>query len=298
MHLRSALRTDRMCKALTGLSVREFTNLTADFSWNYQEFEAKRKKARKRKLGGGRDSKIETIEEKLFYILWYMKNYPTFDAASFLVGFARGNACTWMHLLLPILEQTMRRKLILPQRRISDPEEFLRLFPEAREVFADGIERSIQRARSKKKQQKTYSGKKKMHTRKSVVVTDNKKKILVLTKQKSGRRHDKRLADKESIFEQLPKGIDAYADTAFDGEQRVHQRLYIPKKKPKGRQLTAQEKDMNKIISSFRVVVEHAIGGMKRYRCLSEKLRNKKAFIDDHFILLTAGLWNYHLAST
>jgi len=297
MYIASALRTERMCKALTGLSIHEFKVLVSDFSFYYKEFEAKKKKRRLRKVGGGRDSKIESIEEKLFYVLWYMKTYPTFDVASFNVGFARSSACTWMHDLLPILELTMKRKFVLPQRKISDPEEYFRLFPEAKEVFVDAVERLKQRPKKKKAQQKAYSGKKKAHTRKSVVVTDAKKRILVVTKQKSGRRHDKRLADKESIFEMIPEEISVMSDTGFIGEARVHPNILIPKKKTKKNPLTEDEKEMNKLISSYRVIVEHAIGGIKRYRCMSEKLRNHKAFIDDKFILLSAGLWNYHLAS-
>lgn len=298
MQIRSALRTDRMCKSLTGLRVSEFNDLAADFSWNYHAYEATRITERKRKLGGGRGSKIETIEEKLFYVLFYLKTYPTFDMASFYVGFARSKAHKWAHILFPILEQTMKRKLVLPQRKISSREEFERLYPEVKEVFADGIERSIQRSRNKKKQNKTYSGKKKQHTRKSVVVTDKKKRILVVTKQKSGRRHDKRLADKENIFEMIPQEIPIFIDTAFIGEQKVHPNIYIPKKKTKKRPLTDDEKEMNTLISSYRVLVEHAIGGIKRYKCLAEKLRNRKAYIDDTFILLSAGLWNYHLQSS
>jgi hypothetical protein len=297
MYIASALRTDRMCKALTGLTVSEFNNLAVDFEWNYKEYEAKRKKDRVRKIGGGRTSKLETVKEKLFYVLWYMKTYPTFDVASFSVGFARSSACTWMHDLLPILEQTMKRKLVLPVRRISDPEEYFRLFPEAKEVFVDAVERLKQRPKKKKAQNKTYSGKKKAHTRKSVVVTDKKKRILVVTKQKSGRRHDKRLADKESVFEMIPKKITVFTDTGFQGEQKTHPNICMPKKKSKGNPLTYDEKEMNKLISSYRVLVEHAIGGIKRFRCMSEKLRNRKAFIDDTFILLSSGLWNYHLAS-
>ena len=297
MNIGAALRTDRMCKALIGLTVSEFEDLVVDFSWNYQEYEAKRKPNRKRKLGGGRGSYLKNEQEKLFYALWYLKTYPTFDVASFYVGFHRTKACDWAHLLFPILETTMKRKLVLPQRRISSPEEFEKLYPEVKEVFVDGGERVRQRPRKKKAAQKAYSGKKKQHTRKSVVVTDNKKKVLVITKQKSGRRHDKRLADKESLFEMIPKGITVYADTGFAGAQKVHPNIYIPKKKSKGKNLTYDEKETNKIISSLRVVVEHAIGGIKRYRCMSEKLRNRKPFIDDTFLLLSAGLWNYHLTS-
>ena len=286
-----------MCCALTGLKVAEFNTLVVDFEWNYKEFEAKRKIERIRKLGGGRTSKLETVREKLFYVLWYMKTYPTFDVASFSVGFARSSACYWMHDLLPILEQTMKRKLVLPVRRISDPEEYFKLFPEAKEVFVDAVERLKQRPKKKKAQQKTYSGKKKMHTRKSVVVSDKNRRILVVTKQKSGRRHDKRLADKESVFEMIPKEIIVFTDTGFQGEQKTHPNICMPKKKSKGNPLTYDEKEMNKVISSYRVLVEHAIGGLKRFRCMGEKLRNHRAYIDDTFILLSAGLWNYHLAS-
>ena len=102
MYIASALQTDRMCCALTGLKVSEFNTLVEDFERNYQEYEAKRKKNRQRKVGGGRDSKLGTSKDKLFYILWYMKTYPTFDVASFSVGFARSSACYWMHELLPI----------------------------------------------------------------------------------------------------------------------------------------------------------------------------------------------------
>jgi hypothetical protein len=286
-----------MCKATTGLTIAEFKDLIPDFSYYYKEHGAKRKKIRQRKVGGGRNSKIETIEEKLFYILWYMKTYPTFDVASFWIGFARSNACTWMHELLPVLELTMKRRFVLPERKISDPEEFLRLFPETKEIFVDGVERLKQRPKSKKAQQKAYSGKKKAHTRKSVVVTDKKKRILVLTKQKSGRRHDKRLADKDSIFEMIPNEVSVMADTGFIGAKKLHPNIFMPKKKTKKNPLSYEEREMNKLISSYRVIVEHAIGGIKRYRCMSEKLRNHKPFIDDTFILLSSGLWNYHLAS-
>src|SRR5260370_7822755 len=107
MNYQAALRTDRMSKALTGLTVCEFTDLIKDFSYYYNEHEAKRKKKRQRKVGGGRNSRIETIEEKLFYILWYMKTYPTFDVASFQVDFARSNTSPCLHKFLPILQFTI-----------------------------------------------------------------------------------------------------------------------------------------------------------------------------------------------
>ena len=67
------------------------------------------------------------------------------------------------------------------------------------------------------------------HTRKSVVVTDKKKRILVVAKQKSGRRHDKRLADKESVFEIIRQEILVFIDTAFIGEAKIHPNIrHVP----------------------------------------------------------------------
>ncbi len=295
MNIRSALRTDRMCASLTGLTVREFKDLVSDFSWNYQQAEAKRKPKRKRKPGGGRKSYIQSIEEKLFYILFYLKTYPTFDVASFLVGFNRSKACEWVQRLLPILETTLGRKLVLPQRKISSPEEFLRLYPEVKDVFGDATERKAQRPRSPKRQRKMYSGKKKIHGKKNVILADEKRKILVLTPTKSARRHDKRLADKQNLFQNIPESVSAWLDTGFQGVQKLHLNTFLPTKRRKNRPLTEDQKEENSIISSFRVIAEHAICGMKRFGCLQQTYRNKKPYFDDKFALISAGLWNYHL---
>ena len=72
----------------------------------------------------------------------------------------------------------------------------------------------------------------------------------------------------------------------------------LPKKKPKGRELTYDERESNKIISSYRVLIEHAIGGIKRYQSVTHVYRNRKKYFDDTLILLAAGLWNYHLSYT
>jgi len=51
---------------------------------------------------------------------------------------------------------------------------------------------------------------------------------------------------------------------------------------------------MNRLISSTRIVVEHAIGGMKRFGATSAIFRNKKG-VDDTFMNVCAGLWNLEL---
>lgn len=75
-----------------------------------------------------------------------------------------------------------------------------------------------------------------------MVVTDKNRKILVITKQKSGRRHNKRLADKNEIFEMLPKDIPVFVDTGFQGVQKTHKNIYMPKKEQKGDPLPTMRK--------------------------------------------------------
>jgi len=296
MSVAAALRNNRLCAALTGLQVQEFKDLVEPFSWYWREYWAAKRIDPERAFGGGRKGALKTYEEKLFAGLMYLKAYATYDVFGFHIGCDRSQACRWVAHIVPVLELTMQRKLLLPERKITSIEEFQKRFPEITELMIDGTERRRQRPKKKKSQQKTYSGKRKAHTRKNIVVTDTKRRILVLTKTKSGRRHDKRLADKESLFENIPKDIDVYTDTAFIGEEKVHRRLFLPRKKPKGKSLTEDEKITNKIISSYRVIAEHAIGGMKRYQALTQVYRNRRKYFDDTIILLSAGLWNYHLS--
>jgi hypothetical protein len=298
MSVTAALRNNRLCASLTGLQIQEFKDLVEPFGWYYQEYWAAQRKKPQRAYGAGRKGCLDTYEEKLFAGLMYLKAYATYDVFGFHIGCDRSQACRWVAHIFPVLELTMQRKLLLPKRKITSIEEFQKLFPEVKEIMVDGTERRRQRPKKKKSQQKTYSGKKKIHGRKNIVVADTKKRILVMTRTKSARRHDKRLADKEELFENIPKEVAVYADTAFVGEQTAHPRLFLPKKKPKGRKLTEDEKLTNKIISSYRVIAEHAIGGIKRYQAVTQVYRNRKPYFDDTLLLLAAGLWNYHLSYT
>ncbi|MBI2404963.1 hypothetical protein HYV22_02185 [Candidatus Gottesmanbacteria bacterium] len=60
----------------------------------------------------------------------------------------------------------------------------------------------------------------------------------------------------------------------------------------------AEEKAENRLISGIRVLSEYAIAGIKRFRSTTDVYRNKLPNMDDTFMLLSAGLWNYHLAMT
>ncbi len=85
----------------------------------------------------------------------------------------------------------------------------------------------------------------------------------------------------EELFEIFPGAKDIFIDGTETPIQRPkdeekQKESYSGKKKPRGKELTGKEKAQNKVISSIRVWVEHAIGGTKRMRITTEKFRNKK----------------------
>lgn len=296
MNISSAFRSNRLCLGLTGLSVTEFQALVSVFASALDQLMREQKPERLRKFGAGQKGGLPTGEQKLFFVLLYLKIYPTFDVASFLVGLDRSNCCRQAHFLLKVLEKTLGRKLVLPERKITSVTEFFEKFPGAKDIFIDGTERRVQKPKNQKRRKKLYSGKKKTTTRKNIIVNDENRRVLVLTPTRSGRRHDKRLFEKDIGSRNIPPDVGAWVDTGFQGMQKEHLKTYMPKKSSKEHPLTLEEKENNKLTSSIRSVAEHTIAGIKRYRATSEIYRNKLTNLDDTFMLLSTGLWNYHLS--
>lgn len=292
------LRNSRLCQAIFGTSRAKIEELLPVFSQCLRTYRLQLKPKRQRAMGGGRRGDLPTDVSKLLYILMYLKIYPTYDVLSVLSNHQRSKCGDSVQLLLPVLEMALGRKLVMPKRKASSLEEVFRRCPELKDVFMDGTERRVQRPRHIKKRNKLYSGKKKTTTRKTVVLSDEHKRILYLTPTKSGRRHDKRLADKFGIMAAIPDHVSTWTDTGFQGIQKQHSHVIMPTKRSKRHPFTEADKANNRLISSIRVVSEHAIGGMKRFKAASDVYRNKLVNMDDLMNRLCAGLWNLHLGQT
>ena len=91
-----ALRSDRTMKALTGLSRVEFQQLCPVFGQALSEQLHSRRSDRQRKPGGGGKYRLDRVETKLFFILLYVKCYPTFDVASVLYQVHRSRPHRWV----------------------------------------------------------------------------------------------------------------------------------------------------------------------------------------------------------
>lgn len=293
LDIQRVLNQDRLLRALTGLNRKAFEALLKTFSCLYEQ--NREQQPRQRAVGGGRKARLLGTQEKLFFILFYFKCYPTFDLAGIIFDLHRSQAHEWMHRLQPLLEQTLGEKMVLPERKLDSIEAFLQRFPAVKRIMIDGTERPIARPQAPEAQQLHYSGKKKRYTRKHLAAVDETKRVLVLSKAREGKLHDKRLHDEDDIAGNVPDEIPLEVDLGFLGLQKEYVNVHLPHKKPRGGVLSATQKEENRVLSQSRVVCENAFAGVKRYNAVSVVDRNRIEAFDDHLMLTAAGLWNFYL---
>ena len=81
---------------LTGLSPDGFGQLLVAFTPAYEQAQAvtaaKRREPRQRAVGGGRQAILATMADKLLFILFYFRLYPTQVALGFFFGFSQAQA--------------------------------------------------------------------------------------------------------------------------------------------------------------------------------------------------------------
>ena len=139
-----------------------------------------------------------------------------------------------------------------------------------------------------------------------LVISNRDKRILFLSKPYCGSVHDYSILQAE-FDPNDPLWFsenDVYVDLGFLGIQRDYegQRARIPIKRKRRKSkadppipFTANEKEHNQKVSSERIYVENAIGGMKRYWWLTHRLRCRDADYYSMIAGVAAGLWNFSL---
>ena len=146
---------------LTGYTHQEFEALLPHFGKSYDEWMKHHrldgKPRGKRKYSDYKNSPLPTIEDKLWFILHYLKTNNLQTVQGALFGMSQPKANVWIHCLQPILNQSLAALGELPARQMEDVsfDE-----TEAALYFHDGTERPIQRPRDPAEQQLYYSGKK------------------------------------------------------------------------------------------------------------------------------------------
>jgi DDE superfamily endonuclease len=220
--------------ALTGLTVPEFQLLLPAFSRAYQRLypadQTVEGQPRQRTAGGGCKGLLHRPEEKLLFILVYLKTYPLQVVLGELFELSQPQANHWIHRLLPVLQAALDDRGVCPER---NPGHFAQSQPVSESeprLIIDSTERRRQRPKTPEKQALHYSGRKKMHSDKNVVIADvQRKRIGFLSRTCVGKTSDKTIADGESIT--YPPGTVLYKDAGFQGYEPAVQETRQAKKK-------------------------------------------------------------------
>src|SRR5947209_4656789 len=104
----SRLQNDRReLLALTGLTLPEFRHLLSAFARSYGRFafgdQTVAGQPRRNFPGSGRKAALSSPEQKLLFILVYLKTYPLQTLMGELFGLRQPAVNKWIHRLLPIL---------------------------------------------------------------------------------------------------------------------------------------------------------------------------------------------------
>jgi len=160
------IRDDRQMKALTGLSQAQFDQLLPVFSDIYQATQQQTYEqgvasgTRRRQPGGGSKGKLPTIADKLQFVLYYYKTYPTFDGLATQFDMARSKANENLHKLSPILYDTLVHLELMPYREFATPEDLKAALKGVDRLLIDATERAYHRSTDDTTQREHYSGKK------------------------------------------------------------------------------------------------------------------------------------------
>src|SRR5438309_6466305 len=160
------LRGDRQrCVSLTGLTPSEFDLLLPAFAHCCERLYPVDRTAagrpRQRFPGGGRTGALHAPEQKLLFLLVYLKTYPLQVVMAELFTLSQPQVNYWLRRLLPVLRDALDELGTLPER---DPQAFARSATpplERRRRIIDGTERRRQRPKNREKQRAHYSGRKK-----------------------------------------------------------------------------------------------------------------------------------------
>ena len=147
--------------ALTGYTHEEFEALLPHFDKCHAEWMSTHrldgKPRGKRKYSTYKNSPLPTVEDKLFFILHYLKTNNLQQVQGAMFGISQPKANVWIHCLHSILNWALAELGELPVR---DMEQMIFDPDEDNIYFHDGTERPIPRPGDPEQQRLYYSGKK------------------------------------------------------------------------------------------------------------------------------------------
>ena len=313
MNVHKLIQKDTQFLALTSLHPSEFDELNCVFSTRWYkhhkhfDFHGRRRSKPLTAKQLYKDTKtLSSVEDKLFFILYFFKNNHLQEALAAQFDIDQGQISRWIKILMPLLNQSI---IDLHLQAAQTMEELIRLFRNrqkidnpskhqtAQSLHADATEREQARNLDQEAQKHDYSGKQGTHTLKNTVICDEFQFIHF-----AGFTHRGAISDKAMIEDEIPD-LEALKDfMLFFSKDKGYQAydpdgvfLLSPYKASRNHPLTSDEKLTNSWISSIRIVCEHAIGGVKRCRIVKDKIRYFDSAFRDKVFLIACGLHNFRV---
>lgn len=145
----------------TGLSPSEFEALAGKFAQQWEDYMYNftwEGKARQRQSKGRKNNVLSTAEDKLLFLLYFLKLNPLQQVLAAAFGMDQPQASRWLEVLRPRLIATLEQERVVPVRKA---ERLYRLLRNEQQVLIDATERSVGRSIDDETQKEYYSGKKK-----------------------------------------------------------------------------------------------------------------------------------------
>lgn len=207
---------------------------------------------------------------KLVIALVYWREYRAMRQIGFDYDIAPSTVCNSIKWVEDTLLKAPEFNLEDIKSEIEKLEDFGN---KIESVIIDVEEQPIERPTIN--QEESYSGKKKRHTTKNQIVIDENSQKIINAYNEKGTVHDFQMLKNSDIVSVLnEKKIGGKLDSGYQGVQKELDNASIPYKKSKNHELTEEEKEYNRILSSKRIKIEHTNRTIKIFRIMKETYRN------------------------
>lgn len=149
------VKSERQFSASTGFNKEQFYDLV----FEYDETETLFLKGGL--LPANQPKTLQRVEERVFFTLYYLKVYPTFDVLGICFGMDAAACEAFLKKSLFLLEKTLLRLKVLPSRGFSDHKQLQKALAGIGDLVVDATERRTEKPENKADQSDGYSGKKK-----------------------------------------------------------------------------------------------------------------------------------------
>ena len=157
----------------------------------------------------------------------------------------------------------------------------------------DATKQPIQRPGEKLARKRYYPGKQSEHTIKSQLLT-TKRLILHVSGNLLGSLSDSTVLAGFGIMHSIPEDVQVNLERGYEGAEKRYpnNKVYKPKRAQCNYPLILFEKLYNHLINRTRILVEHVIGRLKKFRIVSELYRNRRS-AHAGYLVAVAGLINF-----